>query len=98
MVRMLRDAGAREVHLRISSPPYQWPCYYGIDTPSRPELLAANRTVEEIREYLEADSLAYLSIEDLRAAVGASTGFCDACLTGNYPVPVAVNFDVEVLA
>ena len=98
MVRMLRDAGAREVHLRVSSPPYQWPCYYGIDTPSRPELLAANRTVEEIREFLEADSLAYLSIEDLRTAVGASTGFCDACLTGDYPVPVPVNFDLEVLA
>ncbi len=95
MVRMLRDAGALEIHMRVSSPPYKWPCFYGIDTPSRPELLAAFRTVEEIREYLEVDSLAYLSIEDLREAVGIEDGLCDACLTGNYPVPVQVSLTVE---
>ena len=89
IVQMLRDAGAAEVHLRISSPPFQWPCYYGIDTPSRDELLAAGSTLEEIRLFLGADSIAYITIENLRIAVGkADEGLCDACLTGTYPVPV----------
>ena len=86
IVTMLRAAGAREVHLRISSPPTRWPCYYGIDTPSRQELIASNHTVEEIARYITADSLAYLSIEGLGAAVGdvESTTFCNACFSGNY--------------
>ena len=89
MVRMLREAGAAEVHLRISSPPYRWPCYYGLDTGTRSELIAANLEVGEISEYLGGDSLAYLSLEALKEATGApAAGFCDACLTGNYPVPV----------
>ena len=89
IVQMLREAGAAEVHLRISSPPFQWPCYYGIDTPSRDELLAAGSTLEEIRLFLGADSIAYITIENLRIAVGkADEGLCDACLTGTYPVPV----------
>lgn len=88
MVKLLRDAGAKEVHLRISSPPYKWPCFYGIDTPSRPDLLAANNSVSEIERFLEADSLAYLSLEDLRAAIDRPDGFCDACLTGDYPTSV----------
>jgi amidophosphoribosyltransferase len=89
IVQMLREAGAAEVHLRISSPPFQWPCYYGIDTPSRDELLAAGSTLEEIRVFLGADSIAYITIENLRIAVGkADEGLCDACLTGTYPVPV----------
>jgi len=89
MVQMLREAGAAEVHLRVSSPPYRWPCFYGMDTGTRGELLAANLTVDEIRAYLEVDSLAYLSLDRLVAAVGAAgAGFCDACLTGHYPVPV----------
>jgi amidophosphoribosyltransferase len=89
MVRMLRDAGAAEVHLRISSPPFRWPCFYGIDTPTRGELLAAHRSVEEVREYLGVDSIEYLTLENLLAATGtASAGFCTACLTGEYPVPV----------
>ncbi len=88
IVQMLRDAGAREVHLRISSPPFQWPCYYGIDTPNRDELLAATHTLEEITAHLEADSVAYISLANLRAAVGGSRGLCDACLTGSYPVRV----------
>jgi len=89
MVRMLREAGAREVHLRISSPPYRWPCYYGLDTGTRSQLIAASLEVGEIRDYVDADSLAYLSLEALEEATGASgAGFCDACLTGRYPVPV----------
>jgi len=91
VVGMLRDAGATEVHLRISSPPFRWPCFYGIDTPNREELLAANRTMAEIEQYLGVDSLAYLSLENLKRAIDApEAGFCDACLTGHYPVAVAV--------
>jgi amidophosphoribosyltransferase len=89
MVRMLRDAGAREVHLRISSPPFKWPCFYGIDTPTRGELLAAHRSIEEIREHLGADSLDYLTLENLVAAIDTDgAGFCNACMTGSYPVKV----------
>src|SRR5215471_1086563 len=86
IVKMIKAAGATEVHLRISSPPTRWPCYYGIDTPSRQELIASNHTVEEIARYITADSLAYLSIEGLGAAVGdvESATFCNACFSGNY--------------
>lgn len=90
MVKMLRESGAAEVHLRISSPPYRWPCFYGLDTGTKAELIAANLTVPEIEEYLGADSLAYLNLENLKQATGAvGAGFCDACLTGDYPTPVA---------
>ncbi len=96
MVRMLREAGAAEVHLRISSPPYRWPCYYGLDTGTRAELIAANLEVGEIRDYLDADSLAYLSLDNLKEATGASgAGFCDACLTGHYPADVPVTLGRE---
>lgn len=89
MVAMLREAGATEVHLRVSSPPYVWPCHYGIDTPDREHLIAAGRSIEEVRDILGADSLAYLPLAALRQAVSApGAGFCDACLTGDYPVPV----------
>ncbi|MHB1535659.1 MAG: amidophosphoribosyltransferase [Acidimicrobiales bacterium] len=89
MVAMLREAGAAELHLRISSPPYRWPCYYGLDTGTRSELIAANLEVGEVCAYLGADSLAYLSLDALKEATGAAgAGFCDACLTGNYPVAV----------
>jgi amidophosphoribosyltransferase len=88
---MLRDAGAREVHLRISSPPFRWPCFYGIDTPNRDELLASSRTNEEVREFLGCDSIDYVTLEHLVEAIGAGgAGFCDACLTGNYPTRVPV--------
>ncbi|MFK7991480.1 MAG: amidophosphoribosyltransferase [Sandaracinaceae bacterium] len=87
IVKMLRDAGAREVHLRISSPPTRWPCFYGIDTPSRGELIASSHDVSEIGRYITADSLGYLSVEGLHGAVGEG-GFCDACFTGDYPVPL----------
>jgi amidophosphoribosyltransferase len=89
VVAMLREAGAGEVHLRISSPPYRWPCYFGMDTGTRGELIAANLTVSEIRDYLGCDSLAYLDLDRLVTSTGvASRGFCTACLTGNYPLPV----------
>jgi amidophosphoribosyltransferase len=89
IVGMLREAGAAEVHLRISSPPFRWPCFYGIDTPTREELLASNMTIPQIATYLNVDSIAYISLENLKAAIGAEgVGFCDACLTGEYPVKV----------
>src|SRR5216684_7741907 len=89
IVRMVRAAGAREVHVRISCPPTISPCFYGVDTPSKAELIAATHTLEEIREFLEADSVAYLSLEGLLSAVGKDRGsYCSSCYTGVYPVPV----------
>jgi amidophosphoribosyltransferase len=86
LVRMVRGAGAREVHMRISCPPTISPCFYGVDTPSRSQLIAANNTVEEIRRFVEADSLGYLSLESLRKAVDDRDGrYCYACYTGDYP-------------
>jgi len=109
IVKMLRDAGAREVHMRISSPPTQWPCYYGIDTPTRGELIASSHSVQEINQYITSDTLAYLSLDRLQRAVVAAqsdahgraprrnlplaqqplqtTSFCQACWTGEYPIP-----------
>lgn len=89
IVKMIRDAGAKEVHLRISSPPTAWPCFYGIDTPTRAELIASRHTPEEIARFVTADSLGYLSIEGMRNAVGGD-GYCDACFSGEYPVPVQI--------
>jgi amidophosphoribosyltransferase len=89
LVSVLREAGAAEVHLRVSSPPYKWPCYYGLDTGRRSELLAADLEVGEIRDFLGVDSLAYLELDRLTAATGApSSAFCTACLSGVYPVEV----------
>lgn len=96
IVRTLREAGATGVHLRISSPPFRWPCFYGIDTPTRDELLAAHRSLPEIERFLGVDSIGYLSLENLKAAIGEpEPGFCDACLTGHYPVPVPVTLGRE---
>ncbi|MBI2987799.1 MAG: amidophosphoribosyltransferase [Deltaproteobacteria bacterium] len=92
IIRMLRDAGAKEVHMRISSPPTISPCYYGIDTPTRSELIASSSSVEEIRKFIEADSLGYISREGMYGFLdGRTDGFCDACFSGNYPV----HFDDE---
>ena len=87
IVRMVRDAGAREVHLRISCPPTISPCFYGVDTPSKKQLIAANKSVEEIRDYIGADSLAYLSLAGMKEACGESDAltYCTACYTGKYP-------------
>ncbi|MBM3783506.1 MAG: amidophosphoribosyltransferase [Acidobacteria bacterium] len=86
IVRMVRNAGAKEVHMRISCPPTISPCFYGVDTPNKQQLIAANSTVEEIRRFVEADSLGYLSLGGLTDAVGdTNRDFCNACYTGNYP-------------
>lgn len=88
IVKMIRDAGATEIHMRISSPPTTNPCYYGIDTPTRAELIASSHDVDEIRRYITADSLAYLSTEGMYGFLGGpQSGYCDACFTGRYPVP-----------
>ena len=90
IVKMVRDAGAKEVHLRISSPPTQWPCYYGIDTPTRRELIASSHSVDEIARYVTADTLGYLSLEGMVAAVGGVGGegsYCHACFSGQYAIP-----------
>lgn len=87
LVAMIRAAGAAEVHLRVSSPPYRWPCFYGMDTSDRSTLIAARMTQEEIRRHLDADSLGYLSLPGLIEATGAD-GFCTACLSGDYPTDI----------
>ena len=90
LVTMIRAAGAREVHMRISSPPTTNPCYYGIDTPTKEELIASSQPQHAIREYLGADSLAYLSIPGMYKFVnGSGQGFCDTCFTGDYPVALS---------
>jgi amidophosphoribosyltransferase len=94
IVRMIRSAGAKEVHIRISCPPTISPCYYGVDTPSKKQLIAANKSIDEIRQYMRADSLAYLSLEGLKKACGEGekTSYCSACYTGTYPTNIV---DVE---
>ncbi|WP_437663107.1 amidophosphoribosyltransferase [Sorangium sp. So ce1182] len=101
IVKMIRDAGAREVHVRISSPPTRWPCYYGVDTPTRSELIASSHSVEEITSYLTADSVGYLSLEGLIESVRSvevregnasiprptADSYCHACFSGSYPIP-----------
>jgi len=87
IVKMVRNAGASEVHMRISSPPTSYPCYYGIDTPNRKELISASHTVDEIRKYITADSLGYLSHDGLMKSVGMdNTPYCTACFAGDYPI------------
>jgi amidophosphoribosyltransferase len=89
IVRLMREGGAKEVHLRISCPQTISPCYYGVDTPDRDELIAANQNLEGIREFTEADSLAYLSLEGLKQAVQDTKGsYCYSCYTGKYPTDV----------
>ncbi len=98
LVELVRDAGAAEIHLRISSPPYRWPCFYGMDTGDRSTLLAAERTVAEIADYLGVDSLAYLELPGLLEATGVEgEGFCTACLSGTYPTDVTDAGDKYVL-
>ena len=85
IVRMLREAGATEVHMRVSSPPFLWPCYFGTDVPARDQLIAYNRSVEEIRRIIGADSLGYLRLERLREMVDGLP-VCTGCFTGKYPM------------
>ena len=94
LVQMIRDAGAAEVHLRVSSPPYRWPCFYGMDTSDRSTLIAAHMNVEDIRDHLGSDSLGYLSLPGLLEATGVrDAGFCTACLSGDYPTEVPEQAD-----
>jgi amidophosphoribosyltransferase len=99
IVKMLRNAGAREVHLRIGAPPTTHPCFYGINTPTRSELVAASHTVEEIGRYVTCDSIAYLSHDGMMAAIGAETngaGYCSACFTGKYAVALGTSDLVQL--
>lgn len=90
IVNMLREAGAKEVHVKISSPPFTWPCFFGVDIPSRDELIANKKTVEETAKAIGADSLDYLSVENLhKIAPNSNLSFCDACFTGKYPIDVS---------
>lgn len=90
IVKMLRDAGAKEVHVRISSPAFTWPCFFGTDVPSRDQLIANKMSVEETAKFIDADSLEYLSLENLhKIAPNSTCGFCDSCFTGNYPIDVS---------
>jgi amidophosphoribosyltransferase len=89
IVAMLRDAGAREVHMRISSPPIKWPCFYGIDMPDQDDLIGSRMTVDEIGAHIKADSLAYLSIDGMLASTGIpAEDFCTACFSSRYPIPI----------
>ncbi len=100
IIDVLRRAGAREVHLRVSSPPMRYPCFMGVDIGSSKQLVAANRSVDEVRAFIGADSLAYLSIPGLMRAVGAGTidEFCRACFDGSYPVPVPQQLEMDKMA
>ncbi|MSP79097.1 MAG: amidophosphoribosyltransferase [Dehalococcoidia bacterium] len=94
VIDMLRRAGAREVHMRVCAPPIMWPCHFGVDMATRRELLAANKSLEEIRKFINADTLGYLSLEALYKAIGRPrAGFCDACFSGKYPVDVQLEMD-----
>jgi amidophosphoribosyltransferase len=85
---MIRAAGAREVHFRLGSHPITGPCHYGIDTPTREELIASSHSVDEIRDFLGVDTLGYLSLDGMLRAAGARNQFCHACFSGVYPIPV----------
>jgi amidophosphoribosyltransferase len=97
IIERLRTAGASEIHMRISSPPMRFPCFMGVDIGSTKELIAAGRTVEEVRTHIGADSLAYLSIPGLMRAIGRGTAeqFCRACFDGSYPVPVPQQLEMD---
>ena len=100
IVRMVRNAGAKEVHMRVSCPPTIAPCFYGVDTPSKKHLIAANMSVEEIRKFIGADTLAYLSLEGLKKACGdgEKTGYCTACYTGKYPTQIVDVTEIQAAA
>jgi amidophosphoribosyltransferase len=100
IVRMLRQYGAQEIHFRVSSPPTTYPCFYGIDTPSREELIASSHQLDEINEYLESDTLAYLSVDGMKRAIGDNDDsfdytFCDACFSGCYPLRFPWDMELE---
>jgi amidophosphoribosyltransferase len=93
-IQALRDAGAKEVHMRVSCPPHRFPCHYGIDFPTQRELIASSRSVEEIRKYIGLDSLAYLSLEGMvKAMPRPDDSYCLACYSGHYPVQISSEVD-----
>jgi amidophosphoribosyltransferase len=93
-IRTLREAGAKEIHMRVSCPPIRYPCYYGVDFPTKEELLANNRTLEQIKEFLEVDSVGYLSLEGLLSCAALPKDhYCTACWAGKYPVPVDITLN-----
>ena len=97
IVEMMRNAGAREVHVRVSSPPYVSPCFYGIDTPLKQDLIAANHSLDEVRRWIAADSLAYLSLDGLQEAVtDGDRKYCVACFTGKYPTPLSTELTSQL--
>jgi amidophosphoribosyltransferase len=100
IIKMLREYGAREIHFRVSSPPTAFPCFYGIDTPSRQQLIASSHSLEEINRYMESDTLNYLTIEGMKRAIGDyddsfDYSFCDACFSGDYPLKFPWNMELE---
>lgn len=95
LIHLIRSAGAAEVHVRVSSPPVRFPCFYGIDIATNKELIASSHSVEEICKYIEADSLAYLSVEGMLNAVNKNNSYCTACFTGDYPTAIPADFDKE---
>jgi len=97
IIKMIRSVGAKEVHVRISSPPTSYPCFYGLDTPSRRDLIAATHSLEEINTYLTSDSLGYLSVDGLHACVPRNKSYCDACFTENYVIPLEAEMTGEQL-
>jgi amidophosphoribosyltransferase len=98
IVQLLRNAGAREVHMRVHAPPMMHPCYLGVDLARREELIAARLTIEEIGRFIGADSIGYLSLPGLLKAIDApGAGFCTGCLTGDYPVPVQLEMAMDKL-
>ena len=90
-IEELRKAGAKEIHMRISCPPIKSPCFFGIDFPSAQELIAHNKTVKEIADFIKVDSLEYLSLDGMLSVMKNSEDYCDACFTGNYPVSIPTN-------
>ena len=98
VVQALREAGATEVHMRITSPPIRWPCFYGIDMSTRQELLASDLSVDDVRQFIGADSLAYLSLDALVEATGSDkAGYCRACFDGEYPIPIPERTPTKLL-
>jgi amidophosphoribosyltransferase len=94
VVNLLRKVKAKEIHMRVCAPPIRFPCHFGIDLATRAELIAANMSVEEIRRFINSDSLGYLSVDGLIASInGKGNNFCTACFTGNYPIPVQLEMD-----
>jgi amidophosphoribosyltransferase len=96
LTQLLRKAGAKEVHVRVSSPPIRYPCYFGMDFPTKEELVANSKSIDEIKAHLDVESLGYLSMEGLVSAVSSKgAGYCTACFGGGYPIPIEETFEKD---